>query len=153
MRTLEKPSSNTCYLALSGKHSFSCGLNALDKLFVNSWILDSGATDHMTHASYQFKTYTPCPSNRKITIADGTTTTVARVRDVHITPILILKNVLHVPKLSTNLVSIQKQKTYIAMLRFTPLIVSFRIRIRGKRLDVLRKRMDSITLRCRIFHI
>ena len=62
----------------------------------------------MTHSSNQFKTYTPCPSNRKIVLADGTTTTVAGVGDVQVNPDLVLKNVLHVPRLSTNLVSIQK---------------------------------------------
>ena len=62
----------------------------------------------MTHLSNKFSTYSPCPSNRKIVTADGSLITVAGLGDVKITPLVTLKNVLHVPKLSTNLVSIQK---------------------------------------------
>ena len=106
--SLEK-SSGACSLTLSGKPSFLFCMNASGKIiFANSWIIDSGATDHMTPTSHLFHTYTPCPSNRKITVANGSLATVAGFGDIHITPILVLKNVLHVPKLSANLVSIQK---------------------------------------------
>ncbi|KAL6347733.1 hypothetical protein AAG906_026262 [Vitis piasezkii] len=62
----------------------------------------------MTSKSQLFHTYTPSPSNKKIAVVNGSLATVAGFRDIYITPTLILKNVLHVPKLSTNLVSIQK---------------------------------------------
>ena len=62
----------------------------------------------MTHNPNQFKTYLPCRSNRKIVVADGTTTIVAGIGNVQVTLNLVLKNVLHVPQPSTNLVSIQK---------------------------------------------
>nr|KYP54945.1 Retrovirus-related Pol polyprotein from transposon TNT 1-94 [Cajanus cajan] len=62
----------------------------------------------MTPLPKHFSTYSPCPSNKKISTADGTLITVAGQGDVQITPTIILKNVLHVPKLSTNLISIQK---------------------------------------------
>ena len=101
-------SQGRCSLTLSGKEPISLGLNALGDEFRNAWILDSGATDHMTHSSNHFKTYTPCPSSRKITVADGTTTTVAGLGDVQVNSDLILKNVLHVPRLSMNLISIHK---------------------------------------------
>ena len=96
-----------CSLTLSGETLISLGLNALSNEFRNAWILDSGATDHMTHNPNQFKTYLPCPSNRKIVFANGTTTTMTSIGDVQVTSNLVLKNVLHVPQLSTNLVSIQ----------------------------------------------
>ena len=89
--SLNKPS-GACSLTLSG----------------NSWIVDLGATDHMTHTLSHFSTYTPCPSNRKIIVANGSLVTVAGVGDIFITPNLVLKDVLHVPKLSANLISIQK---------------------------------------------
>ena len=54
-----------------------------------------------------FSTYSPCPSNKKISTADGTLITVAGQGEVQISPSITLKNVLHVPKLSTNLISIQ----------------------------------------------
>ena len=113
--TLEKPS-GACSLAFSGKSS-SFGLNVSDKSLICSWIIDFRATDHMTHSSQHFITYTPCPSNRKIVVADGSLTTVASLGNIQITPSFVLKNVLHVPKLSTNLVSIQKlpQDTIICL--------------------------------------
>jgi hypothetical protein len=70
--------------------------------------MDSGATDHLTNSLNGFFTYLSCLSSRKIATTDGSLTTVASVGDVKLGPSLILKNVLHVPRLSTNLVSIQK---------------------------------------------
>ena len=62
----------------------------------------------MTFKSQLFHTYTPSPSNKKIVVANGSLATITGFGDIYITPTLILKNVLHVPKLSANLVSIQK---------------------------------------------
>ena len=46
--------------------------------------------------------------HRKIATADGSLTIVAGIGDVKISPSLMLKNVLHVPRLTTNLISIKK---------------------------------------------
>ncbi|GAV66127.1 UBN2_3 domain-containing protein, partial [Cephalotus follicularis] len=56
--SLEQPSS-ALSLVLSGKSPFSFGLNASEKFSSDSWIIDSGATDHMTYTSQYFSTYTP----------------------------------------------------------------------------------------------
>ena len=78
--------------------------------------------------------------------------TVAGVGDIQIAADFVLKNVLHVPKLSANLVPFKNlQKTYIVMLFFVPFNVNFRTRVRGGRLDMLRRKMDFITLTHRIF--
>ena len=74
----------------------------------NHWVIDLGATNHMTHASQYFSTYTSCPSSGKIIVANGSLAIVAGLGDIYVTPSLILKNVLYVPKLSANLVLIQK---------------------------------------------
>ena len=71
-----------CSLTLSSETLISLGLNALINEFMNDWILDSSATDHMTYNPNHFKTYLPCPNNRKIVVADGTTTTMAGIGDV-----------------------------------------------------------------------
>ena len=110
LNSLEKPSGASS-LVLSGKSVTSYGLYASNKFFNDSWILDSGATDHMTQSSHFFHTYTPCPSNRKIIVANGELATVAGLGDVYINPSIVLKNVLHVPKLSANLISVQKLTT------------------------------------------
>ena len=92
----------------SGILPYSISLNASDTSYDKPWIIDSGATDHMTFESSLFITYSPCPSTRKVVTADGTLTTVAGIGDVQINSSLTLKNVLHVLKLSTNLISIHK---------------------------------------------
>ena len=82
LQNIQSPSSSQastlgmCSLTLSGETLISRGLNASSNEFRNAWILDSGATNHMTHNPNQFKTYLPCPSNREIVVVDGTTTTV-----------------------------------------------------------------------------
>ena len=105
--SLDKPT-RTCSLALSGTPSFSFCINVSHRVYDDSWIIDFGATDHITSKSQLFHTYTPSPSNKKIAVANGSLVTVAGFEDIYIAPTLILKNVLHVPKLSANLVSIQK---------------------------------------------
>ena len=62
----------------------------------------------MTPKSQLFHIYTPSPSNKKIAVANGSLATITGFGDIYITPIHVLKNVLHVPKLSASLISIQK---------------------------------------------
>ena len=74
--SLEKPM-GVCSLAHSVKFPFSHAFSVSGMSLSSSWIIDSGATDHMTLSSEKFSTYIPCPSNKKITIADGSLATVA----------------------------------------------------------------------------
>ena len=105
--SLDKPI-GTCSLALSGTPSLSFCINVSHRVYDDSWIIDLGATNHMTSKSQLFHTYTLSPKNKKIAVANDFLATVAGFRDIYIIPTLIFKNVLHVPKLSANLVSIQK---------------------------------------------
>ena len=73
-----------------------------------SWIIDSGATDHMIGSSQLFSSYSPFAGNKKIKIADGSLSVIASMGSVIIPPILTLHKVLHVPNLSCNLLSIGK---------------------------------------------
>ena len=94
----------------------------------------------MTSKSQLVHTYTPSPSNKKIAVANGSLVTVAGFEDIYIAPTLILKNVLHVPKLSANLVSIQKLthdlKCYAI---FFPSYCVLQEQARGGGLDLIRK--------------
>lgn len=148
LETVDKPATNNsqsrnpgmCSLTLSGKALVSFAFSVLGNELRNVWILDSGATDHMTHISNKFKTYNPCPSNRKIVVADGTTTTVAGIGDVQVTPNLILKNVLHVPRLSTNLVSVKKlAKDLAGSVIFDESCCNFQDRGSGKRIGLAKE--------------
>ncbi|RDX71347.1 hypothetical protein CR513_49323, partial [Mucuna pruriens] len=75
---------------------------------VNSCTIDSRNIDYITLTSQLLQTCNPSPSNRKSIVTNGSLATVACFRDIHISHILILKNVFYVPKLSVSFVSIQK---------------------------------------------
>lgn len=54
--------------------AFSASLNGS---FQDAWVIDSGATDHMTNSPSYFSTYTPCSGHQKIRVADGTLASIA----------------------------------------------------------------------------
>ena len=72
------------------------------------WIVDSGASDHMTGNATLFNTYSPNSGNLMVRIADGSLSKVAGIGSVTITNDLTLKSVLLVPNLTCNLLSISK---------------------------------------------
>lgn len=72
------------------------------------WIIDSGAFDHMTSSFKLFQSYTPCPGNKKVKVADGSFFPIAGKCFIQISDIINLKSVLHVPKLTCNLLSVSK---------------------------------------------
>ena len=79
--TLEKRlGTRTSNLAFTGITSTLFYLCASNLTLQNTWILDFGATDHMTHSSHRFMSYKPCPTTRKIVLANGSLTTVAGTR-------------------------------------------------------------------------
>ena len=73
-----------------------------------SWIVDSGASYHMTEDSSILTDFQPCSSHSGVRIADGTISPVASIDSIHITEDLHLSSVLYVPKLNYNLLSISQ---------------------------------------------
>ncbi|KAI5433313.1 hypothetical protein KIW84_020553 [Lathyrus oleraceus] len=61
----------------------------------HTWIVDSGAYDHMTDESTLFSSYSPCAGNQKIKIAYGSFSAIAGKGSIVLSPMLTLKNVLH----------------------------------------------------------
>jgi len=108
LESLDKKEKGICSLTLTGISSHSLTLYASGITQPNSWTLDSGSTYHMTPLSHYFIMYSHCSSSKKITMANGSLTTVVSQWDIILNEYLTLKNVLHVPKLFTNLISIQK---------------------------------------------
>ncbi|TYK25905.1 Cysteine-rich RLK (receptor-like protein kinase) 8 [Cucumis melo var. makuwa] len=104
--TASHTSSPTLSVIVQSGMSQSLGLISVDG--TNLWILDSGATDHLTGFSEHFITYTSYASNEKIWIADGSSAPIARKGQIVLYDGFSLQNVLHVPKLSYNLLSISK---------------------------------------------
>ncbi|RVW52456.1 Retrovirus-related Pol polyprotein from transposon RE1 [Vitis vinifera] len=72
------------------------------------WIVDSGASDHMTGDATIFDTYNSCPNNLTVRIADGSLSKVAGTGSVVLSRDLTLNSVLLVPNLDCNLLSISK---------------------------------------------
>lgn len=70
----------------------------------STWIVDSGATDHLCHDLSQFTSYTDAhgPGNF-ITIPDGTQVTVNHIGTVQLNSDIFLKYVLYEPGIKYNL--------------------------------------------------
>ncbi|XP_073041739.1 uncharacterized protein [Primulina eburnea] len=73
------------------------------------WIIDSGASDHMTGSKMFFTTYSPSIFPRTVKIADGSFLLIHGTGLVSVGPSLCLKNVLYVPGFSCNLLSTMDQ--------------------------------------------
>ena len=104
------------------------------------WIIDFGATDHMTSCAKLFSSYTPSPGNVKVKIADGSLSTVAGTGSIEIYPNIVLNLVLHVLKLSYNLISISKlTRDQNCSASFSQYFCDFQDRILGKRIGSARE--------------
>jgi len=76
--------------------------------YTSNWILDSGASRHVTGMSTEFASYSPYTHSYKETIqtADGTSRPIRGVGTVQCTPSITLSSVLYVPSFPVNLVSV-----------------------------------------------
>lgn len=72
------------------------------------WIIDSGASDHITDSLENMVNIRTAPSTFTITLPTGAKASITHVGDVLLPNGLKLKNVLHVPQFNHNLLSIHK---------------------------------------------
>ena len=72
------------------------------------WIIDSGASDHMTDDKRLFLSYAPVANKLTVKIADDSDAVVAGIGIVKVSATLTLNSVLHVPNLKCNLLSVSK---------------------------------------------
>ena len=92
--------------AMNGNHPVALFVNKRP----NTWILDSGASDHMTgnaNIFSDFQSYT-ADEHHSVKIADGTSSNVKGLGSIRLNKNLTLDSVLYVPKLNCNLLSISK---------------------------------------------
>ena len=90
------------------------------------WIVDSGASDHMTGDATVLSTYSPCTGNTTVKIADGISSKVVGTGLMVISKDIILKPVLFVPILDCNLLSISKlTKDLNCVAKFLPNLCEF----------------------------
>ena len=74
----------------------------------SKWVINSGATNHMTGNFNLFITFQPHLSTSTVTLADGSTSCVLRLGTIHPTPLIILTSVMSLPQFSFNLISMSK---------------------------------------------
>lgn len=104
------------------------------------WIIDSGASDHMTGCEKLFSSYVLNPSNHKVKIADGSFTVVAGVGIIELSPRIMLKGIHHVLNLSCNLLSVNKiTKDLQCVVNFTPSLCVFQKQNSGKKIGNTRE--------------
>lgn len=72
------------------------------------WIMDSGASDHMTASLSHLSNVKPAPPDYTINLPTGAVTTVSHVGDIVLTNGLKLLQVLYVPQFKHNLLSVHK---------------------------------------------
>jgi hypothetical protein len=95
---------NICYciLLLPIQVIWTTALNASATPSDDSWIIDSGASDHMTGIFSLFSSYNLCSSREKVRIANGSLSSVSGKGSISITPSMSLSSVLHIPDFAAN---------------------------------------------------
>lgn len=99
--------SNTASCSVAHSGNFSSNIENCQ----TPWIIDLGASDHMTCLFHLFDSYSSCSNNSSVKIADGTLSPIAGIGTITLTNYLSLKSVLHVPSLNFNLISVSKFTT------------------------------------------
>ena len=106
----------------STSHTFTAATNN------GTWIVDSGASDHMTGDFQVFTTFKPCAHSQTVRIADGSLTPVIGTGSVTLSDDLLLSSVLFVPKLNCNLLSISKlTRDLHCVTKFYPNLCKFQV--------------------------
>ncbi|XP_074323954.1 uncharacterized protein LOC141660872 [Apium graveolens] len=82
--------------------------NDVKKLENDGWIIDSGASDHMTSSQKNLINVKRAPTSYTITLPTGATTLITHIGNVVLQNGLKLNNVLYVPQFNHNLLSIHK---------------------------------------------
>ncbi|BAT78054.1 hypothetical protein VIGAN_02068800, partial [Vigna angularis var. angularis] len=75
---------------------------------LNSWVIDSGASDHISGNTSLFSTLSLQEKPHFITLANGSKTCSKGVGQVSLSPSLTLKSVLFVPNCPFNLISLSQ---------------------------------------------
>ena len=87
----------------------------------SKWILDSGATDHITPNLQLFSSYSPLSHDSFILMPNGKHAKIHHIGTIQLTPSLSLLNALHVPDFQYNLLSASKlAKQLSAQVIFSP---------------------------------
>ena len=70
----------------------------------DSWVIDSGATDHMLGTIQSFQSFADDKNLGKVKLANGTLTTISGKGNIQLSPSLTTSSILHVPDLSSKFI-------------------------------------------------
>lgn len=73
-----------------------------------SWIIDSGASDHITHHKDWLKDIRTNQNNNYVTITNGTSISIKNTNNIRLTDRFNLKDVLNVPSFNCNLIFVSR---------------------------------------------
>ncbi|CAH9064002.1 unnamed protein product, partial [Cuscuta epithymum] len=94
----------------------------------------------MTSISKFYSSYNPCAGDKKVKVADGSFSAIARMGNVRISSSINLSKVLHVPNLSCNLASVSKlTKELQCCVKFYPSYCVFQDLASGKMIGSARE--------------
>ncbi|KAL4562118.1 hypothetical protein LXL04_034312 [Taraxacum kok-saghyz] len=112
------------------------------------WIIDSGASHHMTSNLSLFRDYTPCHSHATVCTANGSHVPIAGSGTITLSSDITLQSVLHVPSFKCGLISVGKltcQNNCFA--KFSPVSCVFQDQTSGKMIGSARFHNDLYYLR------
>jgi hypothetical protein len=89
----------------AGETSKSPGIEG-EKNLISPWIIDSGATNHMTCSPKFFSSYKPLSGRDRVRIVDGSSAPIMGSGTSECTPSMTSSPVLHVPEFPVNLLSV-----------------------------------------------
>ncbi|KAK8925927.1 hypothetical protein KSP39_PZI018502 [Platanthera zijinensis] len=98
-------SSESATISFSYAHQGVRGAHSATACSSSQWIIDSGATDHMTGSATGFASYSSLSGRDKVSIVDGSLSLIAGKGFIPCSS-LTLTLVLHAPKFTRNLLSI-----------------------------------------------
>lgn len=81
-----------------------------------TWLVDIGATDHMTLFRDKFTEYNACDGNKRVLTTGGEKLLIVGIGIVQVQNLGVLKNVLHEPKFKSQLIFAQRLVKYIPLM-------------------------------------
>lgn len=90
----------------------------------DDWIIDTGASDHMTESSTVFSSYTTCDEGIRVLVADGKVST-AMGQGTIMAADLSLNSILYVPDFRYNFCPLVNLQGILIVLSFFPFSLCF----------------------------